>query len=96
VSKSGNRVTIVEYEVREINPFGECIDVDHYETLAQAKTVVERQERFSTIGEDAVAALVIEKHTSRRPSHLYSEPDTYETELTVGCTKALRAGGWIK
>ena len=90
VSKDGNRVVIVEYEVREVDEFGDAIDTDHYETETEALQAAEKS-RWS----EEAAAVVVEKHTSRRPSRLYDKPDTYETVHTSGDEQALRYGGWL-
>jgi hypothetical protein len=36
ISKDGNRITTVEFEVRPIDQYGDAIDVYHYESLVEA------------------------------------------------------------
>jgi hypothetical protein len=89
VSKDNSRVTITEYDVREIDEYGDCQDVNSYPTLEDAKRAVVG---IDMTGE--IRAAVIEKHISKRPAYLYSNPDTYKTVARYGDKDALEDGGW--
>jgi hypothetical protein len=93
VFSDGCRVRIREYEVREIDRHGEIIDVDQYETRAEAEKVAKRNVESPR---DGVVACVIELHTSWHPAHLFRVADKYKTLSTYGDRRALRKGGWIK
>lgn len=88
VSKDGNRVTITQFEVRELNADGDAIDVSHYETKTEALAAALR------LIESGSLAVGVEKHVSRHPAHLAAEPDTYTTLAVFGDRDALEAGGW--
>lgn len=87
VSKNQNRITVVEYEVRPLDAFGDSIEVFHYETAQEAVNLA--RELLP-----ANVAVVVEKHTSRRPAHLAKEPDTYIVIAVGGLTMVLKAWGW--
>lgn len=86
ISKDGNRVTMTEWEVRTLDQYGDALDVTHWPNEAMARAYV------VTL---ASSAWVIEKHTSRRPAHLFANPDVYVTVAKGGDESALRDGGWI-
>ena len=89
VYKDGCRIAITEYEIRSIDRWGDAQNVDHCETKVEAlKTLA----KFEPSGD--IVAMVIEKHVSRRPSHMFDEPDTYTKIANVGNAEALHAGGW--
>jgi hypothetical protein len=89
ISKDGNRVTTIEWEVREIDQYGDAVDVNHFETLKEA-------ELFARDLAKRVTAVVIEQHVSKRPAHLFGSPDTYSIVWFDGSQDALRVGGWIE
>ncbi len=89
ISKNKNRVIIVEFEVRDIDEFGDSTGTEFFETEAEAV-------RFALAYRGAATATVIEEHISRRPSFLYAEPDSYTIVFTAGSRDALQAGGWIE
>lgn len=78
VYKDKCRIKIVEFEVRKIDEFGDCQDVNHFESLALALDYAK------TLG-----TWVIEKHTSKRPAHLFGEPDKFEVMACAGNKEAL-------
>ena len=90
ISKDGTKITMVEYEVREINADGDAIDVHHFVTKPAALAAAP-----SFIAGDTVA-VGVEKHTSKRPAFCFSEPDVYKTIATFGNEAALREGGWLE
>lgn len=103
VSKGGNRIVMTEWEVRDIDEHGDAQSVDHFSTkdkaLAAAQEKVKRLPLRAPLtggGEQVIAALVVEKHVSRRPAHLSRDPDVYTTVATFGSAEALRAGGWLE
>ncbi len=91
VSKNGNRSVATEFEVRLIDGNGDCIDVNHYDEENEALTIASLLSSRIITG-----AVVVEKHISRRPHHLYREPDSYITILTFGSIDAIKLGGWTQ
>lgn len=89
ILKDKNRMISTEYEVREINADGDAIDVNHYDTLEEAKIYAN-----SLMQTHGAIAVVIEKHISKRPAHMFADPDVYESVLTLGDKGALNEGGW--
>ena len=87
ISKDGNRVTITEFECREIDQYGDAQNVDHFDTKAEAIVAAERY-----IAGGGVAAAV-EKHVSRYPMFLCANPSVYKTVATFGSKKALELWG---
>lgn len=88
ISHGGSAVTITEYEVRDIDEFGDAQNVDHYsskvEAMAAAKLLMDT-------GSKAVA---VELHVSKRPSFLFKEPTKYTMVAVMGDIAALEAWGW--
>ena len=82
---SGSRMVTITYEVRVLDSHGDAIDVRVRETLADAILDAERM-----MSRDA-AAVVIEKHTARRPSHIYDIPDSHRTVAQFGDKSAIAA-----
>jgi hypothetical protein len=79
---------VVEFEVRTLNIDGDVEDVWHFETCKAAITNAKRQ-----IADGAIA-VVVERHTSRRPAELAVEADKYVIVYTDGNPCALTSGGW--
>jgi hypothetical protein len=98
VFKDGCRVAITEFEVRTINGDGDVEDVTHFETkqeaLSFAQNVAEADAINAAPGVSA-RAVVVEKHVSRYPAHLFAEPSRYSTVAVFGAKAALLEGGWI-
>ena len=94
VSKDGVCVVVTEYDVRHIDAYGDCIDIDHKETskeaLDLAKKLMEKPDR-----EEALA-YVVEKHVFKAPAHLFDDPSKYTTLATFGDKEALLQGNWIE
>ncbi len=88
VSRNGHSVITTDYELRTLDAFGDAIDVELFESLADARAATER-----ALAMPNVKAWVIEKHVSVRPA--YGAPDRYTTIATGGDTGALALGGWI-
>ncbi len=86
ILKGGYRVIITEFEVRELDEFGDSQDVNHFESKVEAiiyaRSLTEAK------------AVVVEKHVSKRPAHLFEEPDKFTILATFGNEQALQAGGW--
>lgn len=84
------RAKLIEYELRTIDQFGDVIDIDRFESkeaaIASGRSVLARGE---------IAAIVVEKHTSCRPSHMFNDPDKYEKVFSAGTEQALSDGGWL-
>jgi len=96
ISKDGNRITATEFEVRPLNADGDSEDVLHYPTQA---TAMAEAKALLAIGyyqteETPIKAVAVEKHVSRRPAHLHSEPDTFTTLAVMGDKAALEMWGW--
>lgn len=91
VSKNGNRVTVTEYEVREINIDGDAINVDHHDTKSAA---LKQADAYHFAPGGVVVAVVVEKHVSKYPHH--GEPDQFTTLYSNGSRDALVAGGWLE
>jgi hypothetical protein len=87
ISHGGSAITMTEYEVREIDEFGDCQSVDHYPSKREALEAGKQ----ALLASKAVA---IEKHTSRRPVHLFNEPDRFTTIAVMGDKSALELWGW--
>jgi len=81
---NGTTCRIVEFEVRTLDEFADCIDVLHHETFAAAFECAHKE-----IASGAIA-VVIEKHTSWHGFSGY-KPDRYETKLRLGNPDVLRA-----
>ena len=86
IYKDKCRIKSIEFEMREINADGDVIHVDFFETEKEAIEVAKG---------NAGLAVVVEKHTSCRPAHLFKTPNKFETIFTGGSSDALAAGGWI-
>lgn len=86
-SKDGNRVILTEWETRQLDAYGDAVDVTHWDSEALARAYAAKL---------TCPAWVIEKHTSRRPMRFFAEPDTYVTVTHGGDPSALREGGWIE
>lgn len=91
VSKDGHRITLTEYEVRTLDLYGDSIQVLHFPTREAALAAAPHE-----IGKDGCMAVAVEKHVSKRPAFLASEPDKYTVIATFGDRKALEEGGWIQ
>ena len=86
VTHGGSRATLVEFEVRALDRYGDAQDVTHWATLAEARAYV------LTL---RCEAWVVEKHTSRSPAFLYAEADTYVKLASGGSRSALLEEGWL-
>jgi hypothetical protein len=86
--KDGCRSSLTEYEVREIDQYGDCQDIDHHDTQAEA---MQRAKAKIAAG---VLAVAVERHISRRPAHMFGEPDTFTTLAVMGDKAALELWGW--
>lgn len=78
----------IEYQVTELDANGEIIDVNGYESKAEAVKYAEM------LIERGAVAVAIEHHTQYWPAHLVDEPDRYATIATYGDESALHDGGW--
>jgi hypothetical protein len=87
LSKDLHTVTVTEFEVRELDRFGDALDVKHFATLEEAKTEARR-----LMDSQKSVAVVVEKHISKRPAR--GTPDVYKPVFMLGDWKALREGGW--
>jgi hypothetical protein len=87
VTHNGSAITMTEFEVREIDEHGDAQDVNHYNDASSA--LIAAQRLIST----GVAAVVVERHTSRHPAHLFGTPDTYALIARFGNRSALKAWG---
>lgn len=88
-NRSSNKMTITEYQVREIDADGDAIDVQSFDAETAAV------EHASHVAARGAVAVVVEKHIARYPAWAHETPDTYRTISTQGDPEALRAGGWI-
>ena len=95
-SPDGSRITATEIEVRPLNADGDSVDVCHYPTRAQAMAAAQRlwADGYYQTEATPIAAVAVEQHVSRRPSHLHSMPDTFTTLAVMGDTAALELWGW--
>jgi len=93
VYDSGSVAVNATYNVYrvDINQDGDAIDVNHYDTKAEA---MQHFDRWDESGESV--AVVVEKHTSpgNRIDGRTGQSD-YHLLAARGSQKALRAGGWI-
>lgn len=88
ISHGGSAITVTEYEVRDIDEYGDAQDVNHYGSKREA---MEAANKSLATGSKAVA---VEKHISRRPAFLFDEPDTFTTIAVMGDKAALDLWGW--
>lgn len=88
ISHNGSAITVTEYEVRDIDEYGDAQDVNHFDSKCEA---MDATRRFMA---DGVKAVVVQKHISRRPTFLFAEPDTYIFIAAMGDNASLEAGGW--
>ena len=88
ISHGGNVVTIAEYEVRDIDEFGDAQNVDHYPSKALALLAARQS---IAAGSKAVA---VELHVSKRPAFLFKNPNKYTMVAVMGDIAALEAWGW--
>ena len=88
ISKDGNRIISTEYEVRDIDEYGDAQDVNHYGCNREA---MDAAKKSIAAGSKAVA---VEKHIARRPAFLFPEPDTFTTLAVMGDKAALELWGW--
>jgi hypothetical protein len=88
ITHGGSAITVTEYEVRDIDEYGDAQDVNHYENKREA---IDAAKKALTAGTKAVA---VEKHISRRPAFLFAEPDTFTTIAVMGDKSALELWGW--
>jgi NADH dehydrogenase FAD-containing subunit len=85
--KDKNRCTITEWAVATVDEFGDIIDVNNYDTPAEAQAAFDREA-------DAVA-VVLEKRLTRYPMHRFREPRKFTVLATKGDAAALAEGGWV-
>jgi hypothetical protein len=91
--------TLTEYEVREINMFGDAIDVNHYDSEAEAMAFALRVSRWlpgpEVVAEYRAVAIAVEKHTSlANRVQGRTGRSTYVLLATFGDPGALKLGGW--
>lgn len=79
---------LTEYETRSIDEYGDAVDVNHYETKAEALEHAEREL------EHGAAAVVVEVHVSYHGPLGAGMRDRYKTVFTKGSAAALEAGAW--
>jgi hypothetical protein len=84
---ASNKLITTEYEVRELDQYGDAIDVSHFRSRATAMDFAKRLQ---------CVACIVEKHVKRYPAHLFRLPDSYATLATFGDKVALTEGGWIE
>ena len=87
ISHGGSGITVTEYEVRNLDEFGDAQDVIHFPSKAEA---LDCAARFVANG---ASAAVVEKHTSRRPACLFADPDTFAVVAALGNTESLELWG---
>ena len=78
---------VTEYDVREIDAYGDVVDVNSFDTLDEARLFCE------DIAPRSVA-VVIERHKFILLADGIDNSE-YETVQTTGSADALRAGEWI-
>ena len=88
VYKDGCRVAYTEYEVMPLDEDGDCIDVDHFDTKQEA--IAAAHEYMA----DGALAVVVEKHVSRYPAHMFAEADSYTSLLKLGDKGIFLKGDW--
>lgn len=88
IFKDGCRMEEIEFEVRTIDAYGDSQDVSHFEIEQEAIAYAKREA-------GSAVAVVVEKHFSRYPAHLFAKPSDYKILATYGDRDALQAGGWI-
>lgn len=78
-----------EFEVRLIDAHGDAFDVDQHDTQADALAAANAAD---LTGE--TKAVVVERHTCRRPAHHFALPDERTVIHVRGDGAALVMGGW--
>lgn len=79
-----------EFDVREIDQYGDAQNVSHFDSLQEAKA----EAADVLVGE--IVASVVEHHVGVCCDECGIRDDEYETVATAGDEKALREGGWIE
>lgn len=87
VWKDGNRCTITEFDVREIDAEGDVVDVNSYDTETEAVRTAHKRLQEAT-------AVVVEKCVRHFPAHRFAKHVEYTTIYIGGDIAALKAGGW--
>lgn len=89
IFKDGCRCVITSFEVRTLDQHGDADNVDHYESKEAA---LQEAKRAIKAG---VVAVVVEKHVTGMPAHMFADPSTYVGIATFGDRLALMEGGWL-
>lgn len=84
LTHGGSAIIETEYEVREIDEYGDCINVNHYDNLREARKATAN-----------LKCWVIEKHVRKSPARLFKHPNIYDTITYGGNKRWLNAGCWI-
>lgn len=91
-----------EYDVREINQFGDAVNVDHFNSPEKAEKaardlIARLPEQYpDPDDEETVVAVVVEKHSMMHQSDGRMVRSDYVTLLVGGSNPALVAGGWVR
>lgn len=87
ISRNGSAITTTEYEVRDIDEYGDAQDVNHFDNRKDAMTAAAK------LMAQGARAVVIEQHTRRSPAHMFAEPDSYKTIAVMGDKASLALWG---
>lgn len=88
--KDKNRMTITQYEVREIDEYGDALHVNLFDS--ESKALDEARKLLA----NGVIAVAIEKHVSKYPAFRFSDPETFTTIAVMGDKAALELWGWTQ
>ena len=86
--KNGRSI-ITEFETRDIDVNGDAINVFHSETQIEATRWADKLLKEGSV------AVVVERHISRYPRHMWEEANSFKTIFTGGNEEALKVGGWL-
>lgn len=85
-----------EYDVRQLNIWGDAQDINFYETkeeaIKEARKI--RSAEPAENPDDRIVAVVVEKHVTKMPAHLFGDPNVYTPLLVIGDKQALSEWGW--
>lgn len=87
------RKRTTEYDTRQIDEFGDAIDVNSFDTLKEAEDTVARCYKDNP----EIVAWTIEKHEyTWDENEGWLANDKYTMLASGGSREALKAGGWIE
>lgn len=84
ITHNGAGIVMTEYEIRDLDKYGDVINVDH---APDKRTALQRAEALLSGG---ALAVVIERHISKHPAFLFDEPNRYEWVAEFGAVDVIQ------